>query len=50
LLAEGDIVRIRKGFNAFVPVPSRTALEKCWPNLIYGPSYISLEYALDTTG
>ena len=51
LLAKGDIVRIRKGLYAFGPLYRREPLSReVLANLIYGPSYISLEYALGYHG
>jgi hypothetical protein len=51
LIKNGDIVRVRKGLYVFGPTfrrrePSRLLLA----NLIYGPSYVSLEYALSHYG
>jgi hypothetical protein len=46
LLAKGDIVRIRKGLYAFGLAYRRQPLSReVLANLIYGPSYLSLEYA-----
>lgn len=51
LLAKGDIVRIRKGLYAFGREYRREPLSReVLANLIYGPSYISLEYALSYHG
>lgn len=51
LLAKGEIVRIRKGLYAFGPLYRREPLSReVLANLIYGPSYISLEYALGYHG
>jgi len=50
LIAKGDIIRIKKGLylpgNEYAKKYSRAVLA----NLIYGPSYISLEYALSYYG
>jgi predicted transcriptional regulator of viral defense system len=51
LLAKGDIVRIRKGLYAFGRLYRREPLSReVLANLIHGPSYISLEYALGYHG
>jgi predicted transcriptional regulator of viral defense system len=51
LLGRGDIIRIRKGLYAFGPSYRREPLSReMLANLIYGPSYISLEYALSYHG
>jgi hypothetical protein len=51
LLAKGDIVRIRKGLYVFGHAYRRQPLSReVLANLIYGPSYISLEYALSYHG
>jgi hypothetical protein len=51
LLAKGDIVRIRKGLYAFGRLYRREPLSReVLANLIYGPSYISLDYALSYHG
>ena len=51
LLARGDIVRIRKGLYAFGRAYRREPLSReVLANLIHGPSYISLEYALSYHG
>lgn len=47
LLSSGDIIRVKKGLYVFGKAYRRAP----WPreilaNLIYGPSYVSLEYAL----
>lgn len=47
LLRAGDIIRVKKGLYVFGEAYRRTP----WPrevlaNLIYGPSYVSLDYAL----
>ena len=47
LLKNGVIIRIKKGLYVFGPDFSRKPFSKeVLANLIYGPSYISLEYAL----
>jgi len=51
LLRRGDIVRIRKGLYTFGRLYRRGPLSReLLANLIYGPSYISLEYALSYHG
>ncbi len=51
LLARGDIVRIRKGLYAFGEAYRRGPICREWlANLIYGPSYVSLDYALSYYG
>ncbi len=51
LLRRGDIVRLRKGLYAFGRSYRRGPLSReLLANLIYGPSYISLEYALSHHG
>ncbi len=47
LLASGAIIRIKKGLYVFGELYRRSPLcPELLANLIYGPSYISLEYAL----
>jgi len=47
LLAGGEILRIKKGLYCFGDVFRREPLSREHiANLIYGPSYVSLEYAL----
>jgi len=47
LLDAGDIVRVKKGLYVFGDVYRRTPVSReLLANLIYGPSYISLDYAL----
>ncbi|MBX9771983.1 MAG: hypothetical protein K2X29_11455 [Candidatus Obscuribacterales bacterium] len=47
LLKSGVILRVKKGLYVFGPDYNRTPVSKeVLANLIYGPSYISLEYAL----
>jgi predicted transcriptional regulator of viral defense system len=51
LLKKGDIIRIKKGLYVFGPDLARGPYSKeTLANLIYGPSYISLEYALSFYG
>lgn len=47
LLKRGQIIRVRKGFYVFGPVWRRTLLApEQLANLVYGPSAISIDYAL----
>ena len=47
LLSRGILVRIKKGLYCFGKAYRRRSVERAYAaNLIYGPSYISLEYAL----
>lgn len=51
LLAEGSLVRVRKGLYVFGERYRRAPLiREVLANLIYGPSYISLDYALGRYG
>jgi hypothetical protein len=51
LLRKGLVVRIKKGFYVFGPVLRRGPISReVIANLLYGPSYISLEYALQHHG
>lgn len=51
LLKKGEIVRVKKGLYVFGPKLTREPYSKeTLANLIYGPSYISLEYALSFYG
>ena len=51
LLASGMIVRIKKGLYCFGEVFRKEPLSReHMANLIYGPSYVSLEYALSHHG
>ncbi len=51
LLASGEIVRIRKGLYVFgEPLRTTPVSRELLANLIYGPSYISLDYALSYHG
>jgi len=47
LVTKGDIVRIRKGLYAFAtPLRRQPLVREQLANLIYGPSYVSLDSAL----
>ena len=51
LLKKGTIIRVKKGLYVFGPELAREPyLKETLANLIYGPSYISLEYALSFYG
>ncbi len=51
LMSSGDIIRIRKGLYTFSEVLRRKPLRReLLANLIYGPSYITAEYALGHYG
>lgn len=51
LLKNGDIIRIRKGLYTFSEALRRKPLcRELLANLIYGPSYITAEYALSYYG
>lgn len=51
LLADGDLVRVRKGLYVFGKRYCRAPLSReLLANLIYGPSYVSLDYALGHYG
>jgi len=51
LLAEGDIIRIKKGLYCFGDTYRDGPISREYlANLIYGPSYISTEYALSYYG
>ena len=51
LLKKGHIIRVKKGLYVFGPELSRGPyVKETLANLIYGPSYISLEYALSFYG
>jgi hypothetical protein len=51
LLKAGDVVRVKKGLYVFGPESRQTAIcRESLANLIYGPSCISLEYALSYYG
>jgi len=50
-LAGGEIIRIKKGLYCFSEVFRREPIRREYlANLIYGPSYVSLEYALSIYG
>jgi predicted transcriptional regulator of viral defense system len=47
LLSSGDLVRVKKGLYVFAaPHRKRLFSRELLANLIYGPSYVSLDYAL----
>lgn len=51
LLKKGEIIRVKKGLYIFGPDLAREPYSKeTLANLIYGPSHISLEYALSFYG
>ncbi|MDD5089606.1 MAG: hypothetical protein PHQ23_01700 [Candidatus Wallbacteria bacterium] len=51
LLRSGDVIRVKKGLYVFGPLHRRAPYSReLLANLIYGPSYISLEYALSFYG
>ncbi|MEE2960920.1 MAG: hypothetical protein VYA34_09255 [Myxococcota bacterium] len=51
LLKQGSLVRVKKGLYVFGELLAREPYsQKVLANLIYGPSYISLEYALSYHG
>ncbi len=51
LLKTGAIIRVKKGLYVFGPELARDLyLKETLANLIYGPSYISLDYALSFYG
>lgn len=51
MIAAGDIIRIRKGLYLFADRFRReTVSRELLANLIHGPSYVSLEYALSHHG
>jgi hypothetical protein len=51
LVAAGDIVRVRKGLYAFAaPFRRQPVVREHLANLIYGPSYVSLDSALSYHG
>lgn len=51
LLKKSKIIRVKKGLYVFGPELSREPYSKeALANLIYGPSYVSLEYALSFYG
>jgi hypothetical protein len=51
LLRQGTIIRVKKGLYVFGEDQGRGPVQKgILANLIYGPSYVSLEYALQHQG
>ena len=51
LLASGEIIRIKKGIYTFPEYLRRSPLNPCMlANMIYGPSYVSSDYALSYYG
>ena len=51
LLASGEIIRIRKGLYTFPEYLRRSPLNPCVAaNMVYGPSYVSCDYALSYYG
>ncbi len=51
LLRKGQILRIRKGLYVFSPLWRKKPLNKAYiANIIYGPSVVSLDYALSWYG
>jgi hypothetical protein len=51
LLKNNSIIRIKKGLYIFGPVYQRSSVpQELLANIIYGPSYVSLEYALSKYG
>ena len=51
LLASGNLIRIRKGLYAFGEKYRRSPINRgLLSNLIYGPSYVSLDFALSKYG
>jgi predicted transcriptional regulator of viral defense system len=51
LLRQGVIIRVKKGLYVFGEAERRAPIHKeILANLIYGPSYVSLEYALQHHG
>jgi hypothetical protein len=51
LLSEGIIIRIKKGLYCFGEVYRRRPVSREYiANLVYGPSYVSLEYAMHYHG
>jgi hypothetical protein len=51
LLRDESLIRVKKGLYVFGPVYARSPFSKeILANLIYGPSYISLDYALHFYG
>lgn len=51
LIASGEIIRIKKGLYIFEEVYRRKPLSSMYlANILYGPSYVSLDYALSHYG
>lgn len=51
LLRQGTIIRVKKGLYVFGEADRRVPMHReILANLIYGPSYVSLEYALQCHG
>lgn len=51
LLEKGDIIRVKKGLYLLGPSKRQTPyVPEILANMIYGPSYVSLEYALSRYG
>jgi len=51
LLRSGAVIRVKKGLYVFGPAYARRAYSReLLANLIYGPSYVSLDYALQHYG
>lgn len=51
LLKKGALIRVKKGLYVFGPLFSRSPYSlEMLANMIYGPSYVSLEWALQTYG
>jgi len=50
MIKNGEIIRVKKGLYVLSPEFGGTADKKVLANLIYGPSYVSLEYALQYWG
>ncbi len=51
LLASGEVIRLKKGFYTFPEYLRRAPLNPCSvANMLYGPSYVSCDYALSYYG
>ncbi|MBR6436312.1 MAG: hypothetical protein IKS45_07380, partial [Thermoguttaceae bacterium] len=51
LLANGEIIRVKKGIYVFPEYLRRDVLDVCvLANMIYGPSYVSADFALARYG
>jgi predicted transcriptional regulator of viral defense system len=51
MVRRGELIRVRKGLYAIAPEFRRSPLSlEILANMMYGPSYISLEYALSWYG